>query len=151
MGWDRLASEVGPSTVPQPTGDSPPDNLDLDSFLEELDGFDSLGGDLGDDLADQPLSSFGEPLSSIDSYLPSDFYFPLDARDSSPLYSETECMTSPPDTTSNRLEESSPRVLPKKRKAKAKPERCTHPTPLSLVGQRVAQIKKLIGRLTQMA
>lgn len=150
MGWDKVASEVGPSTVPQPTADIPTDDLDLDSFLEELDGFDSLGGDVGGDLVDQPLSSFGEPLSSIDSYLPSDFYFPLGGRDSSPLYSETECTTSAPDTTSNRLEESSPRVLPKKRKAKAKPERYTHPISHFLIGRK-SGAESSIGRLTKMA
>lgn len=104
----------------QPVANNPPDDLDFDRFLEELDGF---GGDVGEALPDQSPVSFGEALGSIDSLISSSVHFPLGGREGSPVYSETECMTSPPDATSMQLRGLKPRAPTKKRKAKAKPAR----------------------------
>ncbi len=115
LGWASDSAEGGPQGVP------PPDDLDLDGFLAGLDEVDGCGVGVA---AEQPLGSFGEPLGSIDSLVPSDFRFDLQEGDTSPLYSEPDCMISPPCFAGALAEEPAPEAQPKPRNAKAKATRC---------------------------
>ena len=147
FGWEYQAPHESPSTQQSPPAECPPDDLDFDTLLQGLEGFEGDGENFGGFDAEQSHGtfegSFGAcegTLGSLDSILPSDFHFPMGLGDESPRSSDLDCMTSPPG------DEECPRsALPRKRKGKAKQTRCAYCHRCAIIEQEMSECKVLDG------